>query len=106
MNAHASAGSLKLRCAFSRQTPGKKVYVQHLMREDAKALGEHIKSGGFVYVCGDGTKMAKDVHAALADVLVTAAVAPNADAAEAYLQNMKNDSKYLLDIWSPIDEYD
>lgn len=106
MNAHAASGSLKLRCAFSRQTPGTKVYVQHLMREDSKALADHIKAGGFVYVCGDGSKMAKDVHTALTDVLVKAAIAPNVDAAEAYLQNMKNDNKYLLDIWSPVDEYD
>ncbi|KAJ8598082.1 hypothetical protein CTAYLR_005587 [Chrysophaeum taylorii] len=108
MNAHLARGTLSnLRCAFSRENSTTKVYVHHLMRQDAKVLAALIATkGAAVYVCGDGSNMARDVHAALADVLVSAAVVNDLPAAEAYLAAMKDNHKYLLDIWSPVDDYD
>ncbi|CAM9638921.1 unnamed protein product, partial [Ascophyllum nodosum] len=44
-----------LRLAFSREGPSK-VYVQHLLREDAAEVWRLIRGGAYVYVCG-GTRM-------------------------------------------------
>ena len=94
-----------LRLACSRET-AKKVYVQSLMRDDAAALAKILATkDGRVYVCGDGNNMAKDVHAALAHALVAAKAAPDEAAALKALGDLKEQGRYLLDIWSPIDEY-
>ncbi|MFN3287215.1 MAG: NADPH-dependent assimilatory sulfite reductase flavoprotein subunit, partial [Sphingomonadaceae bacterium] len=54
--------------AFSRDGPDKR-YVQHALREEAAEVRAFIKGGASVYVCGDATAMARDVRAALADIL-------------------------------------
>lgn len=107
MQVYVASGALgKLRCAFSREKPGIKVYVQHLMLQDARAIAELVKTGGNIYVCGDGKRMASDVHTALAQALVSARFMPNEVAAYDHLEKMKADQKYLRDIWSPVDDYD
>ncbi|KAH8049366.1 FAD-binding domain-containing protein [Aureococcus anophagefferens] len=104
MQAHAARGC-NLRLACSRET-AKKVYVQSLMRDDAAALAKILATtDGRVYVCGDGNNMAKDVHGALAHALVAAKAAPDEAAALKALGDLKEQGRYLLDIWSPIDEY-
>jgi sulfite reductase alpha subunit-like flavoprotein len=106
MQAHASAG-LDLRLAFSREDPDTKVYVQHLVKEDARKVAQLLSDGvGRVYVCGDGANMARDVHHALAHSLVAAGKAADEGAALAALEVLKKDGRLLHDIWSPIDEYE
>ena len=106
MQAHASAG-LDLRLAFSREDPETKVYVQHLVKEDARKVAQLLTDGvGRVYVCGDGANMARDVHHALAHALVAAGKAADEGAALAALEVLKKDGRLLHDIWSPIDEYE
>ena len=106
MQAHASAG-LDLRLAFSREDPETKVYVQHLVKEDARKVAQLLSDGvGRVYVCGDGANMARDVHHALAHALVATGKAADEGAALAALEVLKKDGRLLHDIWSPIDEYE
>ena len=90
---------LQMRTAFSRAQE-EKVYVQHLMAQDAGALAQLIGAGGYVYVCGDGVGMAKDVHAALVEILVKEGGVESADAAAAQLQAMAQEGRYVRDIWS------
>jgi sulfite reductase (NADPH) flavoprotein alpha-component len=58
----------RLDLAFSRDQ-AEKIYVQHRMRERAAELYAWIREGAHLYVCGDATRMARDVDAALAHII-------------------------------------
>jgi sulfite reductase (NADPH) flavoprotein alpha-component len=58
----------RLDLAFSRDQ-AEKIYVQHRMREHAAELYAWIRDGAHLYVCGDATRMARDVDAALAHII-------------------------------------
>lgn len=74
--------------------------MQHKMREHAAELASLlVDQGGSVYVCGDGSAMAKDVHAALLDVLQTGA-GLDVGAATEMLAEMTKSQRYVRDIWS------
>lgn len=88
----------RLRVAFSRAQENK-VYVQHLMEKDGKRLADLLtRKGGYVFVCGDGAQMAKDVHACLTNILVTHSQMSEVDAT-AYLTNLVKQGRYVRDIW-------
>ncbi len=88
----------QLRVAFSRAGP-EKVYVQHLIAEDgAEVAGLIQKEAAFVFVCGDGAQMAKDVHAALASVLAQHGGLSAAEANE-LLSSMTKEGRYIRDVW-------
>lgn len=85
-------------CASRLQA--EKVYVQHIMREHGAALAPLLlQQGGSVFVCGDGASMARDVHSALADMLVEHGGLSTEDAA-AELTRMATEKRYVRDIWS------
>ena len=54
----------RLDTAFSRDQANK-LYVQHRMLEASAALWRWLQQGAHFYVCGDATRMARDVDAAL-----------------------------------------
>src|SRR5690606_15500346 len=54
--------------AFSRDRPGK-TYVQHRMREHAAELFAWLEEGAHLYVCGDATNLAPDVHETLVEIV-------------------------------------
>lgn len=84
----------KLRVAFSREQAGKKVYVQHLLREDAAEVKRLVQSEkAAIFVCGDGAGMAKDVHEALVEIL------GGGEEARATLTAMTKEGRYVRDIW-------
>ena len=89
----AGDGTLsRLEVAFSREQ-AEKVYVQHRMLEHAEALRRLIfEERGYVFVCGDGAHMAKDVHAALVRIA--------GDAGEARLKALVPEGRYVRDIWT------
>ena len=69
MEAFKSRGVLQgLHVAFSRKPGGKKVYVQHLIEQEAAALYGLLEQGAHIYVCGDAKHMAPDVREAFAKV--------------------------------------
>ncbi len=69
-------------------------------QENAARLAELIvEEGAFVFVCGDGKHMAKDVQRKLQDIIAGGgSVVP--EQAEAYLQDMQKSGRYVRDIWS------
>lgn len=75
------------------------VYVQHLLKEDAAEVAKLIAGGAYVFVCGDGAAMAKDVHAALQTILRDQLGLSEAQAAQE-LAAMTKEGRYVRDIWS------
>lgn len=87
----------RLDLAFSRDQ-AQKVYVQTRMRENGKALFSWLEEGGCFYVCGDATRMARDVDAALLDIIAThAGLSP--EAATDYVNGLKRAKRYLRDVY-------
>ena len=83
--------------AFSRDT-AKKVYVQHRLLEQARDVYAWLEEGAHLYVCGDGAKLAPDVHAALA-VIVEKEGGLSKEAATDYLAALKADHRYQIDVY-------
>jgi sulfite reductase (NADPH) flavoprotein alpha-component len=87
----------KLSTAFSRDQADK-VYVQHRTIEHAAELWAWLQDGAHFYVCGDASRMAKDVDAALHTVMETAGGLGREGAAEAVKQ-LKSGKRYQRDVY-------
>jgi len=83
--------------AWSRDQE-EKIYVQNKLRENKAELFNWIESGARIYVCGDKNKMAKDVEAALLDIVVSEGGKSQSEAKE-YLLNLKKVRRYIEDIY-------
>ncbi len=95
---HLRSGALtRLSVAFSRDQADK-VYVQHRLREQGRALHAWLEDGAHVYVCGNGQGMAADVHQALVDIVADHG-AKSPEQAEEYLAAMKADHRYQKDVY-------
>lgn len=95
---HLKDGSLdKLSVAFSRDQKHK-IYVQDRMREEGRELYEWLEKGASFYVCGDATRMAKDVHEALIDVVAEHGGKSKEDA-EAYVDDLRRAKRYQRDVY-------
>jgi sulfite reductase (NADPH) flavoprotein alpha-component len=97
-NAYLVNGRLaRLDTAWSRDLADK-VYVQDKMRENAAELWAWLRNGAYFYVCGDAKHMAKDVDAALHDVIAReGGMAP--EQAVEYVKQMKKDKRYQRDVY-------
>jgi sulfite reductase (NADPH) flavoprotein alpha-component len=87
----------RLDLAFSRDN-GQRVYVQQRIAEAGRDLYDWIESGASIYVCGDATHMAPDVHAALASVIERHGAVP-AEAARERLDRLGAEGRYLRDVY-------
>jgi sulfite reductase (NADPH) flavoprotein alpha-component len=91
-------GSLtRLNLAFSRDQ-AEKIYVQTRMLEQAAELWRWLEDGAHLYVCGDARRMAKDVDAALHEVIEKAG-GKSADEAKTYVAKLKSDKRYQRDVY-------
>jgi len=87
-----------LRVAFSRTTE-KKVYVQHLLADDADETWDLVeKEKASVFVCG-GTKMGADVSETLRSIVAEAG-GMSTDEAKAYLDKMSSEGRFVQELWS------
>jgi sulfite reductase (NADPH) flavoprotein alpha-component len=87
----------RLDTAFSRDQDFK-IYVQHRLLENANELWSWLERGAHFYVCGDASRMAKDVDNALHEIVRTAGGRAG-DAAAEYLQKLKADKRYQRDVY-------
>jgi sulfite reductase (NADPH) flavoprotein alpha-component len=94
---HKGGVLTRLETAFSRDQ-AKKVYVQDRMQEHAAELYAWLEDGAYFYVCGDATRMAKDVEMALLDTIAKGSHG-TLDAAEGYLAEMKKTKRYQRDVY-------
>lgn len=87
----------RLDLAFSRDQADK-IYVQHRMIENGKDLFSALEDGGHFYVCGDATRMAKDVDAALHKIIAEHG-GLSEDGAVAYVNELKREKRYVRDVY-------
>ncbi len=83
--------------AFSREQ-GERIYVQHRLLECSREIYAWLEDGACVYVCGDGERMAKDVQAALADVVASEG-GKNGEQAQEYLRELQRQRRYQRDVY-------
>ncbi|MFJ3382076.1 sulfite reductase subunit alpha [Curtobacterium sp. NPDC090217] len=83
--------------AFSRDQ-AEKVYVQTRMREQSSELYAWLEDGATFTVCGDASRMAKDVETALLQVIATERGKGDDDAAE-YLADLRRAKRYVRDVY-------
>ncbi len=94
---HTDGHLTRLDTAFSRDHEPK-VYVQDRMLEHAAQLWSWLQEGASVYVCGDASRMAKDVHTVLCRIVGQQGAMP-AQAAEEYVGALKEDHRYHRDVY-------
>lgn len=98
LTALQESGTLsRLDTAFSRDQRTK-VYVQDRMRERGPELWHWLQDGARLYVCGDASRMAKDVDQALRDIAVTHGGMTEGEAA-AYMKQLATEKRYVRDVY-------
>ena len=98
LTAFLADGTLtRLDTAFSRDQRTK-VYVQDRMREHGPQLWSWLQEGAHLYVCGDASRMAKDVDQALRDI-ATAHGGHGTEGAAAYVKQLAAEKRYVRDVY-------
>jgi len=87
----------KLDLAFSRDQE-QKIYVQTRMQEKGAELFAWLERGGYFFICGDATYMAKDVDKTLHDIISEHGKMDEA-AAIAYVNDLKKAKRYVRDVY-------
>ncbi len=87
----------RIDCAFSRDQQNK-IYVQHRMQENSAELWKWLEEGAHFFVCGDAKRMAKDVDAALRQIVEKEGGKTGEEANE-YIEKMKTEKRYKRDVY-------
>ena len=87
----------RLDLAWSRDQE-QKVYVQHRMTEQSSTLFDWLEKGAAFCVCGDASRMAKDVDAALHEVIEKSGGKTSEQALD-YVKRLKAEKRYLRDVY-------
>ena len=87
----------RLDLAFSRDQ-AERIYVQDRMMQHGHDLWAWLEEGASFFVCGDASRMAKDVEAALRAIVEEHGGLSN-EAAKAYVQKLGADKRYVRDVY-------
>ncbi len=87
----------KLDVAFSRDQASK-IYVQDKLLAKAAEVWAWLQQGAHLYICGDGNKMARDVHQALLQIAVDQGGLSPEDAAD-YFESLRESKRYQKDVY-------
>jgi sulfite reductase (NADPH) flavoprotein alpha-component len=98
LEAFAKDGTLsRMDLAWSRDQK-QKIYVQDHMLKEGAELWKWLESGAAFYVCGDASRMAKDVDAALHTIARDHGKLSE-EQATAYVSQLKKEKRYLRDVY-------
>jgi sulfite reductase (NADPH) flavoprotein alpha-component len=95
--AHQKGILTRLDTAFSRDQ-AEKIYVQHRLMENAKEVWSWLNEGAHFYVCGDASRMAKDVDTTLHAIAESAGELSKENAA-AFVRDLRNSKRYQRDVY-------
>ncbi|WNC69245.1 assimilatory sulfite reductase (NADPH) flavoprotein subunit [Thalassotalea nanhaiensis] len=87
----------RLDVAFSRDQ-AEKVYVQHKLKANGKEVFAWLENGAHFYICGDMSRMAKDVHQTLVEI-VSEHGNKTVEQAEDYLKQLRINKRYQKDVY-------
>lgn len=87
----------KISLAWS-QDQKNKIYVQDKIRESAKEIWCWIKSGAQIYICGNASRMAKDVEKTLLDIFRKNGNMTINESIE-FLENLRIKKRYQRDVY-------
>ncbi|MBP0447641.1 sulfite reductase subunit alpha [Roseomonas sp. SSH11] len=88
----------RLSLAWSRDPGTAKVYVQDRMKEQAADLWRWFQDGARFYICGDASRMAKDVDATLREIAIREG-RMDADAARDWIVALARQNRYQRDVY-------
>jgi sulfite reductase (NADPH) flavoprotein alpha-component len=83
--------------AFSRDQE-ERIYVQRRMLERAHELYAWLQQGAYVYVCGERSRMATDVHETLITIVAQEGQ-QDRETASAFIDDLSTQRRYLRDIY-------
>jgi len=87
----------KIDLAFSRDQ-AEKIYVQDRLKENASEVFSWLERGAHIYVCGDMSRMAKDVESALLEIISEQGQLSQ-EQATTYLKDLRNAKRYQKDVY-------
>lgn len=87
----------KLSLAWSRDG-AEKVYVQNKMQEAAAEFFEWLESGAYIYICGDASRMAKDVDSTLRTIIGEQGKLDETGV-QAYMDKLVAEHRYQRDVY-------
>ena len=83
--------------AASRDQPGRRDYVQDLIRQHSELAWRLVSAGAYVYVCG--ARPVRDaVRTAFVDVIAKHGSLER-DSAEQYMSELETTARYRPDLW-------
>lgn len=88
---------LRLDLAFSRDQ-AEKIYVQHKLLANSSDLWSWLQEGAYLYLCGDATRMAKDVERTLHQIAEEQGKLAS-DQAKAFIKRLRQEKRFLLDVY-------
>ena len=96
---HSLGDSFALFLAFSRETPGQKIYVQKRLQEQADLVNDLLQKKANFYVCGDAANMAREVNVMLGQIIAEKR-GISSEKAESIVKGMRSSNQYQEDVWS------
>ncbi|WP_102336533.1 assimilatory sulfite reductase (NADPH) flavoprotein subunit [Salimicrobium jeotgali] len=83
--------------AFSRDT-SEKIYVQNLLWDQRKEVFRWLQDGAYVYVCGDESRMAKDVDRTLTAIVASEGSLSSEETSD-YIKALRTEKRYQRDVY-------
>lgn len=87
----------ELSLAFSRDQ-ARKIYVQDRMREQGEKIWQWLEEGAYFCVCGDASRMAKDVDQALREIVREYGKFDEVETVN-YMRKLNMSKRYLRDVY-------